>query len=126
MNYKDFFKTQFTGLAFVLGLICIILSFFFYKELFTYLAFILMFTVFDVVGYGNMINRTQRWEDNTILIPYRIMQNMFMVIAFCTVYYFAGLKCLVSCFTGWWCGGCDLLYYIVSLFNIKSIFIVVC
>jgi hypothetical protein len=113
MNYKDFFKTQFTGLAFVLGIICIALSFFMQKELFTYVAFILLFTVFDVVGYGNMIELIERYEDNTIKIPYRIMQNMFMVITFITVYFYTGWQCLIACIIGWWCGGCDLLYYIL-------------
>jgi len=120
MNYyKNLFKTQYTGLAFVLGLACIILSSFqwsvfsFQKSIFVYASFILLFAVFDTVGYGNMIHLTARWNDETIVTPYRIMQNMFMVVTFALIYLYAGWCCLVGCVLGWWCGGCDLLFYIL-------------
>ena len=119
MNYyKNLIKTQFTFHTFMIGMICMIASIFTHREILTYLTFICFFSVFDVVGYGNMIqipsaNGNVRWEDNTILVPYRIMQNMFMVITFITVYFYAGWVCLLACFTGWWMGGCDLLYYIL-------------
>ena len=64
-------------------------------------------------GYGIMIGLTEKYEDQTIVTPYRIMQNMFMVITFITVYFYAGWVCLLACLTGWWMGGCDLLYYVL-------------
>jgi len=112
-NYKIFFKTQLTGVTFIIGIIAMVISIFTYREILTYITFICLFTVFDVVGYGNMIELTGRFEDNTILTPYRIMQNMFMVITFIAVYFYTDWQCLIACIIGWWCGGCDLLYYIL-------------
>jgi hypothetical protein len=123
--YKNLFKTQFTGLAFVIGIIAMIISIFTYREILTYIAFINLFAVFDVVGYGNMIampsaEGVERWYDETILVPYRIMQNMFMVLAFIAVYFYTGWICLFACFVGWWMGGCDLLYYILLRIKMRE------
>ena len=80
--YKEMFNTQYTFQIIILGTIFMIASIFTLKELFTYLAFMCLFTGFDCVGFGNQINRTQRWDDETVLKPYRIMQSMFHVIIF--------------------------------------------
>jgi len=110
---KDMFKTQYTFHIIILGVIFIVVSLFYEKEIFTYFAFMCLFTGFDCAGFGNQINRTKRWDDKTILIPYRIMQSMFHVIIFIAIYLYTGWICLLACFVGWWCGGCDLLFYIV-------------
>ena len=111
-HLKNLFTKQYTGYVFILALVCLGLSFFYYKNVFTYATFIFLFTVFDVVGYGNMIGIYGRWDDQTIIAPYRIMQNMFMVMTFIVVYFYAGLWSLLACMFGWWSGGCDLLYYL--------------
>jgi len=110
---KDIFKTQFTFQVVVLGTIFMIVSIFTLKEFFIYLSFMFLFTGFDCVGYGNQINRTQRWNDETVLKPYRIMQSMFHVIIFIAIWLYAGWICLLASFLGWWMGGCDFLFYIV-------------
>jgi hypothetical protein len=115
---KNMLKTQFTIQLLMLGIVFMIASLFAFKEVLTYVAFICFFTTFDVCGYGNMIepssdNGTIRWEDQTILTPYRIMQNMFMVMIFIAVYFYTNWICLLACILGWWYGGCDLLYYIL-------------
>lgn len=124
-HYKNLFKTQFTGFAFIIGIIAMIISIFMHREILTYVSFILLFAVFDVVGYGNMIalpsaSGNVRWNDNTILVPYRIMQNFFMVLAFIVVYFHAGWLSLLSCVFGWWCGSCDLLYYILLRIKMRE------
>ena len=115
---KNMLKTQFTIQLLMLGIVFMIASLFAFKEVLTYVAFICFFTTFDVCGYGNMIelpsaNGTIRWEDQTILTPYRIMQNMFMIIIFIAVYFYTNWICLLACILGWWMGGCDLLYYVL-------------
>ena len=117
---KNMLKTQYTIQVLIVGILFMVASIFVFREIFTYVAFICFFTVFDVCGYGNMIELTGRYEDQTILTPYRIMQNMFMVIIFIAVYHYVGLKCLVACFTGWWCGGCDLLYYVLLKIKVRE------
>ena len=110
--FKNLIKTQFTIHFFVAGIVCMIVSIFYEREIFTYMTFISFFTVFDVVGYGNMIHLTQSWDDEKIVVPYRIMQNFFMIMIFIVVYFYTGWICLLACVLGWWMGGCDLLYYI--------------
>jgi hypothetical protein len=41
------------------------------------------------------------------------MQSMFHVVIFAAIYFYTGWLCLLACFVGWWCGGCDVLFYIV-------------
>jgi hypothetical protein len=110
---KNMLKTQYTIQMLIAGIVFMIGSIFVFREVFTYVAFICFFTTFDVCGYGNMIELTERYEDQTILTPYRIMQNMFMVIIFIAVYFYTNWVCLLACVMGWWMGGCDLLYYIL-------------
>jgi hypothetical protein len=110
---KNLIKTQFTIHMFLLCILTLIASFFVMKEFFTYVTFILLFNTFDVIGYGNMINVRQDWENDGIIKPYRIMQTLFQIVTLIVVYYYAGTICLIACILGWWMGGCDLLYYIV-------------
>jgi hypothetical protein len=122
---KQMLKNQYTIHVLIAGIIFMLVSIFACREIFTYLAFICFFTVFDVAGYGNMIampsaNGDERWFDQTILVPYRIMQNMFMVIIFMVVYFYTNWICLLACILGWWMGGCDLLYYILLRIEIRE------
>ena len=120
MNYwSNIIKTQYTFQVFLLGAVSIVVSVFTGRELFTYIAFVVLFTVFDVAGYGNMVHLTERWYDEKIIIPYRIMQNMFMVLSFILIFVYAGWLCLLACIAAWWLGGCDLLYYLVLKVEMK-------
>ena len=110
---KNMLKTQLTIQLLMLGIVFMVASIFAWKDVLTYVAFICFFTTFDVCGYGNMIELTEKYEDQTILTPYRIMQNMFMAIIFIAVYFYTNWICLLACILGWWMGGCDLLYYIL-------------
>ena len=123
---KNMLKTQFTIQLLMLGIVFMIASIFECREVFTYLAFVCFFTVFDVVGFGNMIaipswaGVIDRGEDQTILTPYRIMQNMFMIIIFIAVYFYTNWICLFACVLGGWMGGCDILYYVLLKIKVRE------
>jgi hypothetical protein len=110
---KNVLRTQYTIHIIILGIMFIAVSIFTHKEFFTYLSFICLFTGFDCIGFGNQINRAQQWNNLDVLVPYRVMQNMFMFMTFFAVCFYTGWLCLLACIIGWWCGGCDVLFYIV-------------
>ena len=118
--YKEVLKTQYTFHIIALGALFAIASIFTLKEVFTYFAFICLFTGFDCIGFGNQINRTAQWNNLDILAPYRVMQTMFHVILMTLVYIYAGWIVFFACLFGWWIGGCDLLFYIVLREKLKE------
>lgn len=110
--FKNIFKTQFTIHALIIGVAFLILTAVSNQDIYTFVSFILLFTVFDVFGWGNVIHLNQRWNDESITKPYRVMQNSFMIVSFILIYVYSGWVALLACFTGWWFGGCDVLYYV--------------
>jgi len=123
-------KTNITG-YFISFLILYSLNFVFYYTnqnlLFsssTFCSWLLLFALFDSVGYGLAIYNNSLWYLESIIIggsirnvtleiflyPYRIMQNFFMwytVLQFVFVNYHISIACIIS----WWFGMADLLYY---------------
>ena len=113
MNYfKNIFKTQYSIHALAIGIVFFILTGIYNQDIYTFVSFILLFTAFDAFGWGNAVHLKQRWSDESITKPYRVMQNSFMVVSFILIYLHSGSLALLACFIGWWFGGCDVLYYI--------------
>lgn len=75
------------------------------------LSFAYVFTVFDTIGWGEAIHQQHRYNDKTIVIPYRFMQNIFMYFGYICLWLIFGWKSAATAATIWWFGGCDLLYY---------------
>jgi hypothetical protein len=89
-------------------------------QIFTYrypwigvILFILIFTLFDVCGYGIPIHKDKRWNDKKLVIAYRIMQNLFMVSILFLVFMLYGFYSMVGSIVAWWFGTCDVLFYII-------------
>jgi len=110
--FKNILKTQYTIHALIIGIVFFILTAVYNQDIFTFISFILLFTVYDVFGWGNAVHLKQRWNDESITKPYRVMQNSFMVVSFILIFLHSGWLGLLACFTGWWFGGCDVLYYV--------------
>lgn len=85
------------------------------------ISFIILFTAFDVVGWGLAIHRQNRVNDLTIRIPYRIMQNTFMYLFWLYIWSVFGFWTMIAALIPWWFGACDVLFYLIlnePLFNV--------
>jgi len=92
--------------------------------LWSFCSWLILFAIFDSVGYGLGVWTNKLWFLEAIIVegriikttleiflyPYRILQNFFMwytMSQFVFINYHISIACLIS----WWFGVADLLYY---------------
>jgi hypothetical protein len=73
--------------------------------------FILLFTMYDAVGWGTGIHWPGRWHDRLSVAPYRLIQHAFMISLVVNTGLLFGWRCAAAGLIAWWFGACDVLFY---------------
>lgn len=114
-NLLDKWKKDWTLKSLLLvGLPILVLGFLFHSGLFLFLFFIVAYTCFDVYGYQNIeeIGSINKAEDINATTNYRVIQNIFYVVALLFIgicgSWIAALACIVTKFFT----TCDYLFYV--------------
>jgi len=80
-----------------------------------YILAILLFTIFDIVGYYFILTKRETKEPlKADLFLYRFLQVSFQVVI-CAVLFLIDYKIMLAFMISWWFGLCDLLYYWLCL-----------
>lgn len=115
--YKAIWKEQFTLQALIIAVIMLFIPLFNNPALTNIsgmMFFILIFTVFDVMGYGNVFDLIPtNKEKKEVLYAYRFLQNTFMIILLAFIYYHFSYIAVIAGIIAWWLTFCDYLYYIL-------------
>ena len=114
----------------LIGVPSLILGIFFHIAIFAWLFFIVSFTCFDILGFGNVekISALNKAEDIPTTMNYRIIQNVYYVIALILV----GMATMTTgsfltffivplfCITSHICTTCDYLFYVLQKNDIPT------
>jgi len=83
-----------------------------------YILSILVFTIFDIIGYYLILTKKETTEPFKIyLYLYRFLQTSFQ-IGISIALYFIDIRIMFCFIISWWFGLCDYLYYIFTKRNI--------
>lgn len=89
-------------------------------EIVYYITAILVFTIFDIVGYYYILTKKETKEPlKADLYFYRFLQVSFQAVI-CAVLFLIDYKIMLAFLISWWFGLCDLLYYWLRGYWIKS------
>jgi len=73
--------------------------------------FVVVFTLFDAVGWGTGVHWPRRWHDRVSVAPYRILQHLFLASLALNVGLLFGWRAAAGGLLAWWFGACDALFY---------------
>jgi len=75
--------------------------------------FVLGFALFDAVGWGTGVHWPRRWHDRVSVLPYRVIQHLFLASLALNVGLLFGWRAAAAGVVAWWFGACDLLFYLL-------------
>lgn len=75
--------------------------------------FVLGFALFDAVGWGTGVHWPKRWHDRMSVLPYRVIQHLFLASLALNVGLLFGWRAAAAGLVAWWFGACDLLFYLL-------------